>query len=67
MSKKAYWVPQIEVFPAEHLMQGNGPVQNSGDGYKYGDEPVDGDELESKWFDFADFEVWDRSDESWTD
>ena len=55
MKKKSYIKPLAEIFPTEHLMEGDGPVQNTGTGYKFYDDPVNGDDLESKWFDFDAF------------
>lgn len=67
MNKKVYIVPQMEVLHTEHLMEGNGPVQNSGNGYKYNDDPVDGSDLEGKWADFGEDQSLGKFDELWMD
>ncbi|MBP3835225.1 MAG: hypothetical protein J6E45_04790 [Prevotella sp.] len=48
MDKKSYIKPESEVINMEDLMEGNGPVKNSGTGYKFNNDPADADDLEGK-------------------
>lgn len=46
MKKKAYKKPYVLLFSIGHLMQGDGLLQNSGEGYLFGTTSVSADELE---------------------
>lgn len=60
MNKKTYIKPLSAVVLMEHLLEGGGgPVQNTGNGYNFKDDPVGGDELEGKeigWNDEGDYD-----------
>lgn len=58
MDKKTYIKPGSTVIDMGDLMEGNGPVKNSGKGFKFKDEPVDGDDLDGKGYGWDDSDVF---------
>lgn len=56
MDKKTYIKPGSTVIDMSDLMEGSGPVKNSGKGYKFNNDPADGNDLEGKG------NVWDDED-----